>query len=125
MSWVLMAMRFPGGIRELHGLPANFKSMPIGTRAGVVQRIIELFPTTRRSRDGHRLAVEVDGCVIVMNLGPEQICRGLFFSAGGNATRAAEIVLRITQRLAVRVYDIKSGKFLDTIADLAAVSRRQ
>ena len=52
MSWDLLAMKFPTGVRDLSELPLDFKDIPIGTKSDVSSALLT-FPGARESGQGY------------------------------------------------------------------------
>jgi hypothetical protein len=118
MSWDLLAMKFPPGVRDLSELPEDFKETPIGTRLDVAKAILE-FPNSRETGEVY-INIEADGYAIEISLGQEAVCTGLMFFVYGDGSRAVEVIRSISERLAIRTWDINGAQFLDDAADPAS-----
>src|SRR6266404_1629295 len=122
MSWDLYAMKFPAGIHDLSEMPEGFKDTPIGTRSEVFSTILT-FSGSRESGEGS-INIEAEGYAIEISVGKEDLCTALMFYVYGDGSRAAEVIQRISERLAVRTWDINGSQFLDEAADLASGLRQ-
>jgi hypothetical protein len=111
-------MKFPSGVRDLSELPEDFKETPIGARSDVVSAILA-FPGSRESEEGY-INIEKDGYAIEISIGNEDVCTGLMFYVYGDGSRAVEVIRNISERLAIRTWDINGGQFLDEAADPAS-----
>src|SRR2546423_1701169 len=115
MSWDLMAMKFPTGIHDISELPENFKPTRIGIRSEVISTILA-FPGSRESGEAY-VNIETDGYAIETSVGKEDVCTGLMFYVYGDGSRPAEVIQKISERLAIRTWDINGAQFLDHAAD--------
>jgi hypothetical protein len=122
MSWDLLAMKFPTGVRDLSELPLDFKDIPIGTKSDVSSALLT-FPGARESGQGY-INIETDGYAIEISVGDEAICTGLMFYVYGHGSRAVEVIRSISERLAIRTWDINGAQFLDDAADPASGFRQ-
>ena len=118
MSWDLLAMKFPAGVRDISELPEDFKETPIGPRSEVFKTILA-FPGSRESAAGY-INIEKDGYAIEISVGDDAMCTGLMFYVYGDGSRAVDVIRNISERLAIRTWDINGGQFLDGAADPAS-----
>ena len=115
-------MKFPAGVRDLSELPEDFKETPIGTRSDVSKTILAL-PGSRGSGEGN-INIETDGYSIEICVGKGNVCTGLMFFVYGDGSRAVEVIRTISERLAIRNWDINGAQFLDDAADPASGFRK-
>jgi hypothetical protein len=115
MSWDLLARKFPTGVRDISELPEDFKDTPIGAKSDVSSAILT-FPGARESGEGY-INIETDGYAIEISVGKEEICTGLMFYVYGDGSRAVSVIRSISERLAIRTWDINGARFLDDAVD--------
>lgn len=115
MSWDLMAMKFPTDIHDMRELPADWKDTPIGRSAEVADALLT-FPGSRVSGQG-LVTIERRGYAIEISVGQSDVCSCVMFYVYGDGSAATEVIQKIGERLAVRVFDINGFQFLDSAAD--------
>jgi hypothetical protein len=109
MSWDIFVQDFPRAARSVADIPDSFVPAPIGRRAEIIEKILEIVPIADFSDpawgiiDGGDWSIEV-------NIGADETCSGLALHVrGGDA--AVGVVALILDRLGHRAIDSHSGEF--------------
>ena len=111
MSWDIFAQDLPRDAATIADIPADFKPRPLGPRASVISRILEVVPSADFSDpawgqiDGPDWSIEV-------NLGKDEECDSIAFHVRG-ADEAAAVVGAILKHLDLRALDSQTGEFFE------------
>jgi hypothetical protein len=71
MSWDIIAMNLPTGIKSISELPKNFVAPPLGRRSDIIAKISAIFPESDFS-DPSWGTLTVAGCAIEFDMGPDE-----------------------------------------------------
>src|SRR5947208_1346225 len=108
MSWDLFIQDFPVNARTVDEIPDDFNPAPLGPRATIIQRILEVAPSADFS-DPAWGVIEGDGFSIEVNLGAEEIVNGFALHVRGGDLAAACVVAMI-EHLGIRAIDTSTGE---------------
>src|SRR5690242_6489393 len=101
-------MKLGTGVRDPSEPPGDFRETPIGATLDVSKAILG-FPGSRESGEGH-INIETVGYSIEIRVGKENVCTGIMFFVYGDGSRAVEVIRTISERLAIRAWDINGAQ---------------
>jgi hypothetical protein len=69
MSWDIIVMDLPPGLKSVAELPKDFKPRPLGQRSDLIKKISAIFPNIDFSDPSWGI-LKADGCYIEFSMGP-------------------------------------------------------
>ena len=111
MWYLIYVQAFPHDISSVHELPADFRPPPIGNRADLIARILEVAPTADFTYPDWGVIPDPDGTgdFIEINLGHDLVVEG--FALKLREKHAGPLAERIISHLGLRGVDIEAGDF--------------
>lgn len=111
MSWDLIVMRVPPGLKRIEDLPSDFQPETIGTREEVISRIKEAVPTANFS-DPNWGVIDDAGCSIEVSLGSQDSISSFSLHVHeGDASIHA--IARILGHLRLQAIDCQTSALFD------------
>jgi hypothetical protein len=110
MSWDIFVQDLPAGISSVADIPDCFEPEPIGQRSEIITKLSELYPECNFA-DPSWGTLELPGCSIEFNLGPDDILDGFAMHVRGDE-RSPVVVGHIIVGLGVRALDPASASGL-------------
>jgi hypothetical protein len=107
MSWDLVVMDLPPGIKSIAEIANSYKPRPLGTRADIIAKISSIFPQTDFS-DPSRGILIVPGCLIEFSMGSQHEVGHFVMHVRGVGKECPETVAHILAQLDMRALDTAS-----------------
>jgi hypothetical protein len=121
MGWDLLIQDFPAHARTVDEIPDSFNPAPLGLRAAIIQKILNVVPFADFS-DPAWGTIDGEGFSIEVNCGADEFVNSFALHVRGGDP-AATCVAAILDRLGVRAVDTSTGAFFNP-ADAVASLRR-
>lgn len=121
MSWDVFAMKLPESIRSVDEIPDDFLPPPIGRRADLIARILEVAPFADFS-DPTWGQLDAPGFSIEVALGDDEVVHGIAFFVRGGDT-AAGCLVAILDHLGLRAIETGFGEILDPTTAVDSLRR--
>lgn len=111
MSFDIFVQDLPAEAADIGDIPDDFEPLPLGTRADIIARILEVIPEADFSDPawGH---IDDDLLSIEVNLGADQVCSGFAFHVRGG-DEAIGVVAAILDHLGLRAINPQAGAFFE------------
>ena len=119
MSWDIFIQDFPPEAHTVEEIPDDFAPAPLGTRAAIIEQILEVAPFADFS-DPTWGTIEGEGFSIEVNLGADEIVGSVALHVRGGDLAAA-CVAAILDHLGVRAIDTSTGDFFKPADALASL----
>lgn len=107
MSWDLVVMDLPPGIKSFAEIANSYKPRPLGTRADIIAKISSIFPQTDFS-DPSRGILIAPGCLIEFSMGSRHEVDHFVMHVRGVGKECPETVAHILAQLDMRALDMSS-----------------
>jgi hypothetical protein len=110
MSWDIIVMDLPPGLKSVDELPKDFKPPPLGKRSDLIKKISAIFPDIDFS-DPSWGTLKVDGCHIEFSMGKDDEVKDFGLHVRGG-DECPNVVARLLDGLGMRAIDTSSDSGL-------------
>jgi hypothetical protein len=106
MSWDIIVMDLPPGVKSVTEIPRDFVPAPLGRRSDIIARISAIFPETHFSAPSWGL-LRLPGCAIEFNMGDDEELDSFAMHVRGG-DECPDIVARVVDGLGMQALDPQS-----------------
>lgn len=110
MSWDIIVMDLPAGIKSVAEIPKDFRGRPLGQRADLIKKISAIFPGIDFSDPSWGI-LKADGCYIEFSMGPHDEVESFGMHVRGG-DECPNVVARVLDGLGMRAVDTSSDSGL-------------
>jgi hypothetical protein len=109
MSWDIFAQDLPADANSIEDIPENFKPKPIGARADVIARILQVSPEVKFEPDFAHAHLEGDGFSLEISILDHDPCEGVTFRVWGGGQTVINLIADILDNLKLRALQAGDG----------------
>lgn len=118
MGWEVIVLHAPPEVRDLSGFPADFRPVPLGAHASVLEAIREVVPDVEFSKPELGF-ITGEGFGMEVFLGEDDPVDTVMVKVVGGEG-ALEVVARIMERLGAQAFDIQTAERFEPSAARAS-----
>src|SRR5258707_9772808 len=112
MSWDIFVQDFPKNVKSAKDIPADYCAKPIGTRAEIIAKILEVVPFADFS-DPSWGDIEGNDWSIEVNLGDDGPSDGFALHVRGAGDEAVGVIAAILDHLNLRAFETSNADFFE------------
>ena len=109
MSWSIFAQDLPADANCIEDIPDNFKPKPIGARADVIAKILQVTPSAEFEPDFAHASLEGDGFSVEISILHDDPCMGVSFCVRGGRPAVIDMIADILDSLKLRALHTGDG----------------
>jgi hypothetical protein len=120
MSWDVLILHLPEGVRSVSELPDDFESGPLGDRTSLIGAIHAVAPDVDFSDPAWGL-LSRDAFSIEFNVGADEQVESIMLHVRGGAG-SVELIAELLARLGERAVDVQTGDLFEPVAAVESLA---